>query len=1084
MLFFTVEKIAKLLPEIRAAIHRDAHPLPHWKVTIGAPEGAHRPDFDDSGWEDFEVPGRWGSYDVTAWFRTTVHIPEHLRAGDKKLALHLVPGPRDGGDSTAESMLYVDGEPLQALDLWHEQAWLPPELVERGELAVAIHAWSGVQGVPEERRFTVAQLVWIDEATERFYYLANTLHRAIQVLDEDDLRRLRLLDTLNQAFNRINFTKPQSEAFYASVADAECFLREAVESMHTLEELKPTVVAVGHAHIDMAWLWRLAHTREKAGRTFATALHLMRQYPEYRFVHSSPQLYRYLEQDYPQLFARVKERIEAGQWEATGGMWVESDINLPSGESLVRQILFGKRYEREALGVDSHVLWLPDVFGYSAALPQIIRKSGLHYFMTTKISWNQFNRFPYDTFRWRGVDGTEVLTHFVTTPEDNWYYTYSSLLSPRDVKGVWENYRQKEINDELLVLFGRGDGGGGPYQEMLEAARAMKNLPGIPRVEMGRAEPYFRRLEERLAEQVVPVWDGELYLEYHRGTYTSQAWLKRANRKAEVLYHDVEWFSTLAELLTEEAAYPHDRLREGWELILLNQFHDILPGSSIRPVYEDAEEDYEVINRVGEEVLAQAQRTLLQEVPAQQRSVVVFNSLSWPRDGLISLPWSEEQPVATIIGPDGRPAPVQLVEEAGQPQILLPLSGVPSLGYRAYSLVPATLPAHGVDPHMRAHLLRSRYGVGIDEEGHLTVQEAPLENPLTITKTHLENPWYRIELDEQGRLTSLFDKLNQREVLAAGTRGNVFQAFEDKPMAFDAWDIDLYYQEKMWEIDDLVEAEVEESGPLRGVLRLQWRYHDSTITQRLTIYRDSPRIDFRTEVEWQEQQVLLKVAFPVNVRATRATYEIQFGNVERPTHWNTSWDYARFEVVGHKWVDLSEGNYGVALLNDSKYGHDIKDNVLRLTLIKSSIRPDPLADKGMHYFTYSLLPHAGTWRESDVVQQAYALNYPLLTATIPAKGEGRLPRQYQFATLDSDHVILETVKKAEAEEAYIVRLYEYKQYRSNQVTLRFAQPIRRAVECNLIEEEERPIPYEANQLTFPITPYEIKTFKVWLERSS
>lgn len=1047
MLFFPVEKIARLLPEVRSAIHREVYPIERFKFAEGRFEGAHRPDFDDEGWADFSVGDYWGGYDVEAWFRATVEIPAHLR--DKKLALRFLVGPRGRpGGSTAETMLYVNGEPLQGIDVWHPEAWLPPEVVEPGRVHVALHAWSGVLEVPDRRRFTAAALIWIDEAAERFYHLADALHRSIAVLDENDLRRFQLLETLSQAFQLVDFTAQGSPAFYCSLAEAAQRLEEAVAALGAREEAKPTIVGIGHAHIDLAWLWRLSHSRQKAARTFATALHLMRQYPEYRFVHSSPQLYKFLQQDYPELFERVKARIESGEWEITGGMWVEADTNLPSGESLVRQFLLGKRYIRETFGVESRVVWLPDVFGYSWALPQIAKKAGMKYLMTTKISWSQFNRFPYDTFLWRGIDGTELLTHFVTTPEQGSpFYTYNGQLSPADVTGIWAQYRQKEVNDELLLLFGWGDGGGGPTKEMLEFGRALKNLPGIPRVTMGKAEPYFARLEQRLAGKELPVWDDELYLEYHRGTYTSQAQVKRANRRAEALYHNAEWLSALAEILTPEARYPGERLRQGWELLLLNQFHDVLPGSSIREVYEDAERDYEVINRLGTQAVEEAQGVILRQIAADRPSLAVFNPLSWRRDGLVALPWSEVPAGQTILDEHGEPALTQVVEEEGEKRLLVRVGDVPALGYRLYPLVPqpATTP----------------------------------EGRLTVTRERLENRFYRIELNARGQITSLFDKINRREVLAPNARGNVFQAFEDKPMDFDAWDIDIYYREKMREIDSLAEAEVEESGPLRGALRLTWRFNGSTITQRLTIYDDSPRIDFRTEVDWQERQVLLKVAFPVDVRATRATYEIQFGNIERPTHWNTSWDYARFESVAHRWVDLSEGNYGVALLNDCKYGHDVKDNVLRLTLLKSAIHPDPLADKGRHVFTYSLLPHAGGWRDSRVVQEAYALNSPLLARAVTPQPGGALPPCYELATLASDHVILETVKKAEDDEAWIVRLYEYKQYREKGVNLTFARPIRHAVECNLIEEEERPATYEGRTLTFSIRPYEIKTFKVW-----
>jgi alpha-mannosidase len=1044
MHFYTIEKISKQLPEIRAAVYREVLAIPQFKFCEGERAGAERPDFVDEEWADFQVGDFWGGYDVVAWFRARVTIPPEWR--QRKLALRFLVGPRDGGDSTAETMLYLNGRPLQAIDVWHPEAWLPPEDVAPGEITIALKAWSGVLGVPDRRRFKVADLVWLDEGAERFFFLADTVLQAVKSLDEADLRRVRLLQALNEAFYRVDFTKAGSAAFYDSLLAAGEQLAQSVAALAD-DGLKAVVTAVGHAHIDMAWLWRLSHTREKAARTFATVLHLMRQYPEYRFIHSSPQLYQYLKEDYPDIFAQVKEKISAGQWEITGATWIEPDTNLPGGESLVRQFLYGIGWVRQEFGVDMKLLWLPDVFGYSYALPQIIRQSGIRHFMTTKISWSQFNRFPYDTFRWRGLDGSEVLTHFVTTPEEtSWFYTYNGQLRPSDVQGLWQQYRQKEVNDELLLIFGWGDGGGGPTQEMLESARVLANLPGLPAVRMGRAEPYFARLEERVAASPLPVWDGELYLEYHRGTYTSQAYNKRANRLAEILYHNAEWLSVVADLLTGQTAYPAQALQRGWELILLNQFHDILPGSSIRQVYEDSRRDYEEIAAVGQATVDAAQERIAGAIAVDEPGLAVFNPLPWVHDSLVEMPWSAALAGKSVTGADGRPSPTQIVERDGRKSLLLEAPALPSLGYHTYPLAAAS-----------------------EQPG----------SPLIITPERLENDYYRLALNPQGQIISLYDKQAEREVMATGQRGNVFQVFEDKPMNFDAWDIDIYYQEKMQEIGDLVAAVVEETGPLRGVLRLQWRYYDSTISQRLILYGRSPRIDFQTEVDWQEQQILFKVAFPVNVRATRATFDIQFGNIERPTHWNTSWDYGRFEQVGHKWVDLSEGNYGVSLLNDCKYGHDIKDNVIRLTLIKSAVRPDPLADRGRHTFTYSLLPHAGDWRASPVVTQAYALNYPPLATLLPAQPDGVLPDSHSFAAVDSDHVIIETVKQAEDGDAWIIRLYECKQYRNTAVTLTLGQPLRRAVACNLIEAEESDVVFDGRQLTFAITPYEIKTFKVW-----
>jgi alpha-mannosidase len=1040
-MYFTLRKLEKRLPELWAAVSRDIRRIDQFRCHGSDVPHAAAPDFDDREWDTFTVGDTWGGYDSTVWFRTRVPIPDGWR--EHKLALRFLVGPRDGGGSTAETMLYVNGVPLQAIDVWHEHAWLLPEHTQSGEVLIALKAWSGVLNVPDRRRFKLAQLVWIDEPAERLYYLMSTLVQAIKLLGEEDFGALRMLQALNEAYHLIDFAKPKSERFYDSLEAAYEVLLERVTALEQFGGLKPRVVGIGHAHIDLAWLWRLRHTREKAARTFATALHLMRQYPDYRFMHSSPQLYKYLQADYPDLFERVKERIAAGQWEITGATWVEPDVNIPSGESLVRQFLFGRRYVRDTFGKEMSVLWLPDVFGYSYALPQIIRKSGVDFFLTSKISWNQYNRFPHDTFRWRGLDGTEVLTHFITSPDDNGHtYTYNAQVRPFDVKGSWDQYRQKAVNDELLLLYGWGDGGGGPTQEMIENARWQKNLPGIPSVELDSSERFFARLADRVADQPLPVWDGELYLEYHRGTYTSQAYNKRANRKSEVLYHNAEWLSALASLLTPDFTYPAESLNAGWELILLNQFHDILPGSSIHDVYTDSREDYAQIAQIGEAAAASALDALTEQISVDEDSVIVFNPLPWDWYDLIELPNTDATTGKTISRWQS--------QFTANKTVLMEATMLPPMGYSVKRL---------------------------DEPLQI------LESTITVTPSRLENRYYRIELNECGQITALYDKVVEREVLAPGQVGNVFQTFEDKPMAFDAWDIDLYYQEKMHAITELVEAVVEEEGPLRGSLRLVWKYGDSTITQRISLYSILERIDFRTEIDWHEQQTLLKVAFPVNIRATRATYDIQFGSIERPTHWNTSWDQARFEVVGHKWADLSEGDYGVALLNDCKYGYDIHDNVMRLTLIKSAIDPDPTADQGHHEFIYSLLPHKGDWRIGQVAMQASALNNPLIARIVAPNPNGSLPDKYSFAALDTDNVamedvVIETVKRAEDGDGWIVRVYENQQSRHDAVTITFAQPIREATECNLVEEGESPVRVEGSTLTFAISPFEIKTFRI------
>lgn len=1049
MTYFTIEKLTRLTADVKATIQRAAQPIPAFRFMQGpAPldlPGAHLADFDDLTWQEFCVGDLWGGYDVTAWFRTRVRIPTDWRG--RKVSLHFLVGPKDGGNSTAETLLYVDGVPLQGIDVWHEYANLPPEVASRGEVSIALKAWSGMYAVPAQRRFKLAELALLDEAAERFYYRADTILRTIRQLDPNDLRRARLMAALDRAFLCVDFAEVGSEDYYASLVDANGCLDRNLADLAT-GELKPTVTGIGHSHIDLAWMWPLNQTREKAARTFSTALNLMRQYPEYRFMHSSPQLYKLVQQDHPEIYSRVVEQVAAGRWEATGGMWVEADTNLPGGESLVRQILFGKRFVRREFGLDSQVLWLPDSFGFSWTLPQLMARSGLKVFVTAAISWMRYSRFPHDTFRWRGLDGSEVLVNMITTPGEYQpnQYTYIGRLEPYDVAGSWAHYRQKDVNSEVLLPFGWGDGGGGPTLEMLETARAEADLPGLPRVQLDRVEPTLARIAERVEDAPLPVWDGELYLESSQGCYTSQARTKQANRRAERVYHAAEWLAACADILHGTDAYPQAALNAGWELILLNQFHDILSGTSIERVHRESLAQYAEAIATGEQAAAAGRARIAAHIRTDTESLVVFNPTGWPRSDTVSLPWSPMLEGKVVLV-DGQPAAMQIVDGPEGKQVLVSVKDVPAFGYRAYEVSTCDAPATCVTRDSGMHLL--------------------------------ENRFWRIELNAAGQIASLYDKTAGREVLAHGQAGNVLQVFEDRSHQGEAWDVDSYYADKVRVLDRPVEVVAEESGPVRGSVRLAWRLGKSTVTQRLTLYADSPRIDFRTEVDWHHHEMMLKVAFPVAVRATWATYEIQFGSIERPTHRNTSFDAAKYEVPAQKWADLSEGNYGVALLNDAKYGYDAAGNVLRLTLHRSPTQPDPNADQGLHRFTYSLLPHAGTWRESRVMVEAAALNDPLAGELVPAQQDAALPDAFSLVTSETDGLIIETVKRAEDERAYIVRTYEAKQYRTPAASLRFGRPISRAVECNLMEEDEQPVTVDGDRLTFSLAPFEIRTFKVW-----
>jgi len=1043
--YFVLEKIEKYIDEdIRPSRVLAAVDLEDWKYFETSMDeridDAYQVDYDDSSWQDFKIWDTWGGYDKVAWFRTKTEVPEAFRGG--QVALKFLVGPRDGGDSTAETLLYLDGKPVQGIDIWHEEALLEPELCKKESFQISLKAWSGVLVPPKFRTFKLAQLILLDMAVDKFCFVVDTVRRCALLLDENDLRRIRLTQLLNETFKKVDFLNYKEESYYTSIRSALEFIQERLDEMAKVEEIKPSVYGVGHSHIDMAWLWRLCATREKASRTFSTVLNLMKQYPEYRYMHSSPQLYQFLKEDHPEIYEQVKERIKEGQWEITGGMWVEPDTNIPSGESLVRQFVYGKRFVREEFGKEMKLVWLPDVFGYSGAFPQIMKKCGMKYFMTTKISWNQYNHFPYDTFMWRGIDGTEIFTHFITTPEDgSWFYTYNGHMDPEEVTGIWKNYKDKDKNDELLIAFGWGDGGGGPTREMLEQSRVMKNIPGIPKVEITSAETYFEKIYQNTDHEKLGKWDGELYFELHRGTYTSQAANKRYNRKSENLLHDIEAMTVMA-WLDGRCEWPKEVLEKMWERVLLNQFHDILPGSSIRQVYEDTTEDYEKIAAKGGELLAAARTGMDSGIRVGTDSVVIYNMTGFERSEYVQIPYSGEIDRNTV-----------LEDETGKLSVIHDEDGL-----RVYV---EYIPAYGY----------KTLAIGNEAE-----QQEMAESRIKILENGVETPYYRITFNGNGEIETLYDLENNRRV-DCGRPMNVFAAYEDKPQRFDAWDVDVYYKEKPYAPFVLKSREVLQQKD-RIVIRQSWSFDKSEISQDMVLYEKERRIDFETTADWKEKQVFLKVYFPVDVRAQEASYEIQFGSIRRPVHTNTEWDFAKFEVSAHKWADLSETDYGVALLNDCKYGYDVHENVLGLSLIKSAVRPDETADCKVHYFTYSLYPHQGDLARSDVQQAAVKLNMPVIVSKADAtEGAERFTKD-SFVSTDCDSILIDTVKRSEDGEAVVVRVYEYRNHKT-EANLTFARPVKKILETDLCEENGREIILKENKVSFEIENFEIKTFKVY-----
>lgn len=1000
-MFFVRRKLQQRKDELGLHRYRDVRSIDSFVVKESL-EGVPNPQVptDFEGWDTMHIGSMWKGRDRYMWMHFDLDIPAEW-AGKRVVGVFDFGKTGDGNNSGFESLLYLNGKPYQGVDVNHKEVFFDESLYGT-TVSMTFRLWSGFEGGGAPRdsmhRIKMAQLCWLDEATDDLYYMSDMILKAFDEIPENNPVHHDLMASLDRAYRLVDWTYTGSEAFYESVAKADELLNKEIDGMEKHSDVN--VYAIGHTHIDVAWLWRLKNTREKCSRSFSTVMRMMEMFPEYIFLQTQPQLYEYIKEDFPELYNEIKSRVAEGRWEADGAMWVEADCNLTSGESLTRQILIGSKFIKDEFGKDVNYLWLPDVFGYSWALPQILKKSGIDMFMTTKISWNQYNRMPHDTFKWRGIDGSEVLTHFITTPEpwgarDSWFYTYNGQLIPRSVQGVWDAYSEKHLNKDMLVSYGYGDGGGGVNRDQLEQRRRLDKIPGLPHVKTSTAGAYFEKLKNNIknADGFVSTWDGELYLEYHRGTYTSHAHNKRMNRKMELLYREAEWL-TVMDALAQGGnldAAQQEKLTTGWKHILTDQFHDIIPGSSIFEVYEDSKKDYEWIEQVANEVERDYFSRNVTENADSIYTVINNNGFDANETVLIE---DGNANAAWLL--DGTKLATQKTENG----LLVVLNDVPAMG-------------------------NVKIRVNEDDFTEENAFESNKNNAFTVKEREIISPYYELSMNEYGQITRLFDKEAEREVLPEGQCANVFQVFEDKPMGNDAWDIDIFYQEKMEEVRELTNFEIVENGPVRLVVRLGWTYNASKIWQDMILYADSRRIDFVTKADCHEQHKLLKAAFPVDIRTTYGTFDVQYGNVRRPNHWNTSWDQAKFETVAHRFADLSEYGYGVSLLNDCKYGHDVKDNQIRITLIKTAGYPDYNQDQGEHYFTYSLFPHQGDFVEGGTVQAASLLNQPLHAV----KGDINMPAEsfisFETANVSRETVELDAVKKTEDGKYIAVRFHDY-----------------------------------------------------------
>ena len=957
---------------------------------------------DPALFRPFDKGERWGNGpDSHAWFHFT------LPATAQENTFLRVHTDYSGWDArNPQFIAYVNGRIVQGLDTNHLELLLPT-----GEdLDVYLYGYVGTEHADA---MLFADTRVLNTAVDGLYYDVRFPYEALSFLGKESDEYAQTLYHLWRAVSMLELYEIGSAEFFASVNASRAYLANEFYGKYCNTQ-KTTTVCIGHTHIDCAWLWTLKQTREKVQRSFATVLELMRRYPEYKFMSSQALLYKNLKEEAPELYEELKCRIREGRWECEGSMWVEADCNLSSGESLVRQVLYGKTFFKKEFGVDNRVLWLPDVFGYSAALPQILRKSGVDWFVTSKISWNDTNRMPYDTFKWRGIDGTEINTHFLTAqnakrePSDK-YTTYVAHATAPMVAGAYKRYSQKQLDQETLLTFGFGDGGGGPTSEEMEFIRRGKHgLPGLPNAEIGFAGDFLKRLEKKIeGNPLLPRWQGELYLEFHRGTYTTMAKNKRYNRKCEFTYQNAELYGTLAQTLCE-IPFPAKELHDGWEMILTNQFHDIIPGSSIKEVYDRSDIDYEAVLATGHKVI-DASLCAIASAIDEKEGYVVFN-------------------------PNAQ-------------------------GGRAMVAVNG----------------KSVYADGLSPMGYSTCRQFVSDNRIQINGKCVETDVLRVTFDDAWQIVSIYDKANAREVLKAGTIGNELRVHADYPDNYDAWEWQAYSRDEYKTVTAITSVEVVEDGVRRGI-RLVRPWGRSTITQTLWFCDGEMRIDFETVADWHERHQMLKTVFPVDINSDRATYEIQFGTVERPTHTNTSWDQARFEVCAHKYADLSDGGYGVSLVNDCKYGHDIHDGVMQLSLLRAPTYPNPEADQGKHVMVYSLCPHAGTLAQSDTVRIAYALNNPPVALRACGKAS-TLPTRFSAVACDKENVLFETVKPAEDGNGVILRAYECRNQRVR-ATVKTDLPAKAVQLCNLLEEPIATIPSENGCFTYAFGGFEIATFRI------
>ncbi len=978
----------------------------------------------------------WGNTYEYCWFRGRIVLP--AQAEGKRIVMQLAPG--------GESTLFVNGESFGTYRAdWVSEAhhYMEDNVLAReghaGEhFDILMETYAGhyyaeapsggcatgpvlpgyyhdpLEEGARRRLGTCTFGIW-DEDAYQLYMDVTTLGLLLETLEPSSLRGAKIADALERFSLIVDFEQDR-EGRDASYREAGEAIRPAMEAENG--STMPVFYAVGNAHLDLAWLWPMAETHRKTSRTFAAQLRLIEEYPEYRFIQSQPASYEMCRQYYPELFERIRKAIKDGQWIAEGAMWVEPDTNMAGGEALIRQLIHGKRYYKEVLETDSEILWLPDTFGYTAALPQILKGCGVKYLVTQKIFWsyNEGEQFPYHYFTWQGMDGSEVVSFLPTS------YTYRT--DPKQINEVWKNRTQVRDLDAFLLPYGYGDGGGGPARDYVEYALRQKNLEGGVKVKMAGPKEFFRDMEEQGGPKHTYV--GELYFSAHRGTYTSQAMVKQNNRRCELALREMEMWASAASL--EGWDYPLSEADALWKRLLLHQFHDILPGSSIARVYVEAEKAFGEILKESRQITEAAEDFLLE---GEKEGVTVFNSLSFERRACVILPKAFANGAETA---DGTRLAVQKTEEGLKALVTLPPCGSISLR-----------PAEGEQCAFRAA------AVSETADGFL-----------------MENGEVKAVIDRKGEVISFILKESGREFAAEPM--NHFRLYKDVPRLFDAWDIDSNYQ--LQEIDGAFDVQIEIfSQGLEAALKVTGRISESSYTQIIRLGAESRRLEFDTSIDWKELHRLLKTSFPVTVYAENGINEMQFGYVEKPTHRSKAYDKDRFEVCNHRYSALCDGAHGAAVLNDCKYGISMNGNALELTLLRAAACPEMRADNRVHHFTYAFTAWEGTFAACDVVRQGYELNVKPLTA------EGGC-RDFSLLSVEKDNIILDTMKPAEDGSGdLILRFYESKKAACT-TTVNLAMDGVRAYICDMLENRQQELPAADGELELAFRAFEVKTVRL------